>query len=114
MKPMKNSNGLANSFSINFGLKFTNLGILGSGSYGEVYKVKHNETGNIYAIKFYKSIFTNRILALRTLREIMILRKINNNRIIKIYDIIPPANLENFNSLYVVLEYLPFDLKKIC
>jgi hypothetical protein len=32
----------------------------------------------------------------------MILRKIKNERIIKIYDIIPP-NLENFNTIAVVL-----------
>lgn len=63
MKALKNPNGLTG-----FGNKFTNLGILGSGSYGEVFKVRHNETGNIYAIKVYKTIFMNRILALRTLR----------------------------------------------
>jgi serine/threonine protein kinase len=82
--------------------KFTNLGIIGSGSYGEVYKVRHKETDKMYALKIYKNIFQNRVLALRTLREVMILRRINNERIIKIYDIIPP-NLENFNTIAVVL-----------
>ncbi len=43
----------------------------------------------------------------------MILRKIKNDRIIKIFDIIPP-NQDNFNAIAVVLEYLPFDLKRLC
>lgn len=99
---------------MDFGPKFTNLGIVGSGSYGEVYRVRHNETKKDYAIKIYKNIFVNRILALRTLREIMILRRINNDRIIKIYDILPPNDIDNFNSISVVLEFLPFDLKRLC
>lgn len=96
------------------GPKFLNEGIIGSGSYGEVYRVRHKETKKIYAVKIYKNIFINRVLALRTLREIMILRRINNDRIIKIYDILPPADIENFNTIAVVLEYLPFDLKRLC
>ncbi len=43
-----------------------------------------------------------------------ILRRINHDRIIKIYDILPPEDLENFDSIGVVLEYLPFDLKRLC
>ena len=85
--PMKKANGSGSTFITN---KFTNLGIIGSGSYGEVYKVRHKETNRMYALKIYKNIFQNRVLALRTLREVMILRRINNQRIIKIYDIIPP------------------------
>lgn len=73
--------------------KFDNLGIIGSGSYGEVFRVRHRETKKFYAVKIYKNIFVNRILALRTLREIMILRRINNDRIIKIYDILPPTDI---------------------
>jgi serine/threonine protein kinase len=48
--------------------RFHHIGVVGCGAYGEVYKVKHRETGKIYAIKKYKNIFKNRILALRTLR----------------------------------------------
>lgn len=35
-------------------------------------------------------------------------------KIVKLYDILPPADLNNYNDLYVVLEYLDFDLRKIC
>lgn len=62
---LKHKEGAGSSF---IGPNFTNLGIIGSGSYGEVYKVRHNETKKIYAIKTYKHIFNNPVLALRTLR----------------------------------------------
>lgn len=48
--------------------RFIHINIVGNGSYGEVYRVKHRETGKIYAIKKYMNIFRNRIMALRTLR----------------------------------------------
>jgi mitogen-activated protein kinase 1/3 len=35
-------------------------------------------------------------------------------KIVKLYDILPPADLNNYNDLFVVLEYLDFDLRKIC
>jgi hypothetical protein len=34
-------------------------------------------------------------------------------KIIKIYDILPPADINNFSDLYIVLEYLPLDLRKL-
>lgn len=86
---------------------------LGFGSYGEVYKVKHRETGKTYALKKYKKIFSNRIMALRTLRELSILRRLKHPKIIKMYDILPPEDYNNFNELVIVLEYLPLDLRKL-
>lgn len=100
IQPMKGDTGYAGEF---IGERFENKGVIGTGSYGDVYKVRHRETGKYYAIKKYKKIFTSRILALRTLRELVILRKINNNRIIKIYDILPPLDIENYDSLGVVI-----------
>lgn len=69
---------------------------MGKGAYGEVYKVKHRETGKIYAMKTYKNIFSNRVLALRTLRELTILRRMRHPKIIKIYDILAPDDINNY------------------
>lgn len=77
--------------------RFLHVNIVGCGAYGEVYRVKHRETGKIYAIKKYTNIFKNRVLALRTLRELTILRKMKHPKIIKIFDILLPANLEEYN-----------------
>ena len=52
-------------------------------------------------------------MALRTLRELSILRRLKHPKIIKIYDILPPADINNYNELYIILEYLPFDLRKL-
>jgi serine/threonine protein kinase len=103
-KQIKKLNGVAGGLGgVYFGPKFENQGLVGAGSYGEVYRVKHRESGKIYAIKVYQNIFANRILALRTVREIMILRRINNERIIKIYDILPPPNMNKITTISVLL-----------
>ncbi len=47
------------------------------------------------------------------LREIHILRKLDNENIVKLYDIIEPSDLKRFNSLYLVLEHVQSDLKKV-
>jgi serine/threonine protein kinase len=65
MTPPLKSKGLGSNF---IGPNFEDLGIIGSGSYGEVHKVRHIKTKVTYAVKRYRKIFTNRILALRTLR----------------------------------------------
>lgn len=57
---------------------YENLGVIGSGSYGDVYQVQHKVTKTKYAVKLYKRIFDNKILALRTLRELVILRKLKS------------------------------------
>lgn len=86
--------------------------IIGKGAYGEVSRVRHRETGKIYAMKKYSKIFSNRILALRTLRELSILRRIRHPKIIKIFDILPPPT-PHYDELYIILEYLPFDLRRL-
>lgn len=35
-------------------------------------------------------------------------------KIIKIYDILAPKDLNNYKELNVVIEYLPFDLRQLC
>lgn len=52
-------------------------------------------------------------MALRTLRELSILRRLKHPKIIKMYDILPPEDYNNFNDLFIVLEYLPLDLRKL-
>jgi len=89
---------------------------LGKGSYGFVCEA--TPTGpsehQRVAIKKVVRIFNNPIEARRMLRELRLLRKLNAcEHIVGLIDILPPKNLENFDSLNIVLEYVATDLGKL-
>lgn len=96
-----------------FGPRYNKKNLIGSGAYGDVYEAVDKETGKIVAIKQFKHLFDNKFVALRALREVTLLRVINFSKVIKIYEILPPKDEKNFQTLAVALEYLPMDLKKI-
>ena len=54
-----------------------------------------------------QDIFTSKLKATRMLREIILLRKMNDSRFVKIFDLIEPRSYEprDFDTLYIVLEY---------
>lgn len=44
----------------------------------------------------------------------MLLRRLSDNRnLVKLIDVLEPENLANFNSIYLVLEATPTDLRKV-
>ena len=50
----------------------------------------------------------------RVLRELKILRLLNNSdNILKLYDIIPPKDPKTFNTMTIILDYLPCDLSMV-
>lgn len=52
--------------------------------------------------------------AKRQLREILLLRQLAGHRnIVKLYDVLEPDNLANFDTLYMVFEATPSDLRKV-
>ena len=71
----------------------------------------HVPSGQRIAIKKILNLFEDAIDTKRLLREIQILKKLNNSNIVKLYDILEPAT--NFKSLYLILEYAQSDLKKL-
>lgn len=84
---------------------------LASGSYGDVCKARCVRTGQNVAVKNVRDVFENKIEAKRLLRELRILRVLTHDQIVRIVDIIPPTDLENFDTLYVkrfcVLVFVP-------
>jgi len=86
---------------------------VGSGSYGYVVKAVQLSTGNVVAIKKLNNIFEDKIDCKRILREIILLRKLNHINLNRIVEILPPKDENNFDTLYVVLEYAQSDLKKL-
>ena len=49
----------------------------------------------------------------RVLREIMLLRKMNNKNIVKLIDVFIEGTPEEFTVIYLVMDYFPSDLKKL-
>lgn len=58
-------------------------------------------------------VFEDEIDCKRILREINLLRKLKHPYIISIVDIIEPKNIENFNTIYLILRLSESDLKKV-
>jgi len=73
----------------------------------------HRPSGTKVAIKKILNLFQDEVDTKRMLREIHILRMLNNNNIVKLYDILEPTDYKKFDSLFLVLEYASSDLKKV-
>lgn len=86
---------------------------IGAGSYGFVYEAIEKETNKKVAIKSIHSIFDDLVDCKRIMREIKILRRLNCDFAIKLYDVIPPTNRHSFNRLNIVIEYCDSDVKKL-
>ena len=60
-----------------------------------------------------QNIFDDEVDCKRILREVTLLRKLNHTAIVKILDILEPKDPQNFSTIYVVMEYMESDLKKL-
>jgi mitogen-activated protein kinase 1/3 len=87
--------------------------LLGQGSYGAVARAVHVPTGKQVAIKQMKSIFDDSTDCKRILREISILKSLKNKFVVGLFDLITPANRQDFTEIYLVLELSESDLKKL-
>ncbi|AES88721.1 putative mitogen-activated protein kinase CMGC-MAPK family [Medicago truncatula] len=86
---------------------------VGRGAYGIVCCATNSDTNEGVAIKKIGDAFDNRIDAKRTLREIKLLCHMDHDNVIKIKDIIKPADKEKFNDVYIVYELMDTDLHQI-
>lgn len=87
--------------------------VIGSGSYGKVCQAYDKETKRNVAIKKIKRIFEDLIDCKRLLREIAILSSLDDDRVVKLYDVCVPEDALNFTELYLVLELCDSDFKKL-
>lgn len=65
------------------------------------------------AIKKIPKAFDDLIDAKRILREIKLLRHFQHENVCGLYDLIEPPSRDNFEDVYIVLEYMETDLHKI-
>jgi len=86
---------------------------IGQGAYGTVCEARNVRTGQKVAIKKISKACSSVTHAKRTLRELIILRKMSHDNILKIIDIVKPKSYEEFEDVYVVTECLDTDLHQI-
>ncbi|CAI2368595.1 unnamed protein product [Moneuplotes crassus] len=87
--------------------------LLGSGSYGSVAMAIHKPTKTKVAIKKMEGVFEDETDCKRILREVKLLRCMDHPFVVKLFDIIEPKDRDEFDSLYIVIEYAESDLKKV-
>ncbi|KAG0493015.1 hypothetical protein HPP92_006413 [Vanilla planifolia] len=93
--------------------KYVPIKPIGKGAYGVVCSSVNRETNEKVAIKKIHNVFDNRIDALRTLRELKLLRHLRHENVIALKDIMMPSNRRNFKDVYLVYELMDTDLQRI-
>jgi serine/threonine protein kinase len=87
---------------------------VGSGAYGVVIaardKTEADTSSNLVAIKKIEKAFEHKVFALRTLRELKIMRLLDHDNILSVKSILKPESLESFDQIYVVTELMETDL----
>eukprot|EP00475_Leptophrys_vorax_P004206 TRINITY_DN1251_c0_g1_i1.p1 TRINITY_DN1251_c0_g1~~TRINITY_DN1251_c0_g1_i1.p1 ORF type:complete len:474 (+),score=140.17 TRINITY_DN1251_c0_g1_i1:58-1479(+) len=87
---------------------------LGAGAYGMVCSATDEKQENKkVAIKKIRDVFHNLTDAKRILREIKLLQHFNHPNIMKMQDMINPLSKQDFEDLYMVVEFMQSDLHRI-
>lgn len=93
--------------------KYIPIKPIGRGAYGVVCSSVNKETNEKVAIKKIKNAFENRVDALRTLRELKLLRHLRHGNVIALKDIMMPVHRKSFKDVYLVYELMDTDLYQI-
>jgi mitogen-activated protein kinase 1/3 len=93
--------------------KYVPIKPIGRGAYGIVCSSINRETNEKVAIKKINNVFDNRVDALRTLRELKLLRHLRHENVIALKDIMMPVHRRSFKDVYLVYELMDTDLHQI-
>lgn len=93
--------------------KYVPIKPIGRGAYGVVCSSVNRETSEKVAIKKINNAFDNRVDALRTLRELKLLRHLHHDNVIALKDIMMPVHRRSFRDVYLVYELMDTDLHQI-
>ncbi|PWN52824.1 Pkinase-domain-containing protein [Violaceomyces palustris] len=100
----------------NVGSRYKVCDVIGEGAYGVVCSAIHRSTGQKVAIKKIQP-FDHQMFALRTLRELKLLRYFQecdvSENIISILDIVKPSTFDNFTEVYLIQELMETDLHRV-
>lgn len=93
--------------------KYVPIKPIGRGAYGVVCSSVNKDTSEKVAIKRIHNVFENRVDALRTLRELKLLRHLRHENVIALRDVMLPVHPKNFKDVYLVYELMDTDLHQI-
>ncbi|KAG2266775.1 hypothetical protein Bca4012_075746 [Brassica carinata] len=93
--------------------KYVPIKPIGRGAYGVVCSSINRETNERVAIKKIHNVFENRVDALRTLRELKLLRHVRHENVIALKDVMLPSVRSSFKDVYLVYELMDTDLHQI-
>lgn len=107
---------LIGTISFNVGSRYRVCDVIGEGAYGVVCSAVHRASGQRVAIKKIQP-FEHQMFALRTLRELKLLRYFQeceaSENIISILDIVKPPNYDSFSEVYLIQELMETDLHRV-
>eukprot|EP01135_Chromosphaera_perkinsii_P009030 Nk52_evm48s1569 gene=Nk52_evmTU48s1569 len=93
--------------------KYEKLDKIGQGTFGEVFKAKNRDTGEIVALKKVLMENEKEGFPITAIREIKILKQLNHKNIVRLIEIChtPASELnKNKGSIYMVFEFMDHDL----
>ncbi|XP_021241364.1 cyclin-dependent kinase 13 isoform X6 [Numida meleagris] len=95
--------------------KFDIIGIIGEGTYGQVYKARDKDTGELVALKKVRLDNEKEGFPITAIREIKILRQLNHQSIINMKEIVTDKEdaldfKKDKGAFYLVFEYMDHDL----
>nr|AKL87250.1 mitogen-activated protein kinase 18 [Linum usitatissimum] len=94
--------------------KYVPIKPIGRGAYGIVCSSINRETNEKVAIKKINNVFESKTDALRTLRELILLRHMRHPNVIALKDVMfPTTNRLTFKDVYLVYELMDTDLHQI-
>ncbi|KAK6125651.1 hypothetical protein DH2020_040600 [Rehmannia glutinosa] len=93
--------------------KYVAIKPIGQGSYGVVCSCINKKTNEKVAIKKIMDVFENRVSAIRTLREMTLLRFIKHENIVELKEVMMPNNWRGFKEVYMVYELMDTDLHQL-
>ncbi|XP_059819139.1 cyclin-dependent kinase 12-like [Hypanus sabinus] len=95
--------------------KFDIIGITGEGTYGQVYKAKDKDTGEMVALKKVRLDNEKEGFPITAIREIKILRQLNHTSVVNMKEIVTDKQdaldfKKDKGAFYLVFEYMDHDL----
>uniref|UniRef100_A0A4W6F324 Cyclin-dependent kinase 12 n=1 Tax=Lates calcarifer TaxID=8187 RepID=A0A4W6F324_LATCA len=95
--------------------KFDIIGIIGEGTYGQVYKAKDKDTGELVALKKVRLDNEKEGFPITAIREIKILRQLKHRSVVNMKEIVTDKQdaldfKKDKGAFYLVFEYMDHDL----